>query len=465
MNFYVYGGLYSFICNLIIGFFVLSRNPRSSVNIRFALFSLAISGWSVGSFLANVIPDKTTALVVIRFNYFFAVWLPSIYIHFVYTLTNDTSRYTKIKLRVAYCFSSLFSLVVFTPWFIPALTTIKATHFYISSPGPLYYFFFLFFAMSTFEAFTHTAFRLKHFKGKLKTQIFYVTIANAVAILGGFEYFSRVFGFFKIPPLDDYILLIYIMIIAYAIFKHSLMSIEDIAEAAQKNKLETLGMLSASIHHELKNPVYIIRTLSEAYLLRLQEKTFPHNEDALQKSVETCEKTIQQANRAMDIIERLAGFMRQEPAPIQPVDLRKILQDVYLFLSYEIHISNIDLTWDLPHDFPSLQAEPRSIEQIFFNLIVNACQAIKKVKIDRGVIKVSGKKTPNGVEITIEDNGPGISPNVLPKIFEPFYTTKDTGSGLGLYITKQLVEKCGGKISAASEPGKTVFNLNFKSSI
>lgn len=228
MSFYVSSGIYSFLLNLSIGVFVLLQNPRKKQNVLFALFSLTVGGWSVGSFFINVISDKTFGLIVLRCNYLFAVWLPAVYIHFVYSLTGKFEKPNRIKLAIAYTFSTLLSFVVFTNMFISGLHIIRNTRFYISSPGPFYYAFFVFFAIGMTEVLAHTFFRLKEYTEIQRLQIKYITAANAIAIFAGFEYFSSVFGFLGRPPLDDYILVLYLSVVAYAIVRHRLMDIEVI---------------------------------------------------------------------------------------------------------------------------------------------------------------------------------------------------------------------------------------------
>lgn len=225
MDFFVSSGIYSFIANLAIGIFVFSQNPKRSTNILFALFSLTVSGWSVGSFLENVIPDKGIALWALRCNYLFGVWLPAVYVHFVYALMGERSRWQQLKLKCGYVASTLLSIIVFTPWFIPRLRTISTIGFYITDPGPLYYVFFGFFAMGMTEVLYHNFIGIWRNIGRRRTQFVYMGIANAIAVFGGFEYFSRVFGFFKSPPLDDYILVVYFLVVAYAIARYHLMDI------------------------------------------------------------------------------------------------------------------------------------------------------------------------------------------------------------------------------------------------
>ena len=162
----VWSGLYSFMANLAIGFFVYFKNPKKKVNILFALFSLTVSGWSVGSFLENIIPDKQATLQILRCNYLFAVWLPSVYVHFAYALTGASSKVHLRKLQFSYLTSVIFSPLVFTPWFIPHLRTIEGTHFTISYPGPVYYAFFAFFGIGVCEVLFHTLNRLKASSGR-----------------------------------------------------------------------------------------------------------------------------------------------------------------------------------------------------------------------------------------------------------------------------------------------------------
>lgn len=442
----------------LLGAMILAKY-KDSISRHYVVFSVWVTGWGIPySIMISDNVSDSTALFAARIANASATFIGPAWYHFSLKYAGNQ------KQRLASIFYTLATLIVlftFTPWFIPKVQYAPPFKHY-PYPGYLYYVYSILFALSLIMGFREIFKKIRLAEGPEKIKSRNIAIAILIGFVGGSLSFFPVFGIL-VPQYCIFAMPVYPFLIAYFLSRKKLFDIDEIAQAAQRNKLETLGILAASINHELRNPIYVIRTLAEAYSLRIKgNKNRLSNEEIIAQSLETSDKTIHQSNRAMDIIERLAGFMRQEPASVQPVDLRKILQDVYLFLSYEIHISNIDLTWDLPEDFPPIQASPRYTEQIFFNLIVNACQAIKKVKIERGVIKVSGKKIPNGVEITIEDNGPGIPSDVLPKIFEPFYTTKDTGSGLGLYITKQLVEKCGGRISVESIPGKTAFHLIFK---
>ncbi len=145
----IVSGIISFFANLLIGLFVYSRNPKKSENILFCIFSMTIAGWSVGSFFENIIPNRELALTVLRTNYLFGIWLPAVYIHFVYSFTPITARKT-IVLRVAYLSSALLSTLIYTPLFIKDLRLLQKEPypFLISSPGPIYYIFFIYFCLA-----------------------------------------------------------------------------------------------------------------------------------------------------------------------------------------------------------------------------------------------------------------------------------------------------------------------------
>lgn len=222
----IISGAISFVANLLIGLFVYFKNPRSRLNAFFALFSLMVSGWSVGSFLENVIPDRRLALAVLRTNYLFAVWLPAFYIHFVYSFSTITPLRRQV-LRIAYAVSAVLTTVLYTPLFIRDLRVLQSQpyQFLISSPGPIYYVFFAYFGVATCEVLRATLREAKLNSGHRRLQFRYLTIANAIAIAAGFEYFFRVFGLLKSPPWDDYILVVYLLLLAYAMVRHQLMDI------------------------------------------------------------------------------------------------------------------------------------------------------------------------------------------------------------------------------------------------
>lgn len=242
--------------------------------------------------------------------------------------------------------------------------------------------------------------------------------------------------------------------------RHQAFDVDSIAQAAHKDKLAAIGTLATSINHEIRNPLYIVKGLAESHLANMKEGIYSDDKKALAKANEVLSKSVDQAARAMDIMKRFAMFAKQgvsQTAQPEAVQLEDIMSDILPLVSHELELDKIQLIQMIPMGI-TLNVDRRHIEEILFNLIVNACQAMKSQGVE-GEIKISAE----GASVMIEDNGPGISADDLAKIFEPFYTTKQEGTGLGLYITKQLVERNGGKISVESKLGQgTQFRMEFK---
>lgn len=223
-DFYIISGLIAFVINLFIGIYVYKKNPRGLANRYFGLFSLSICGWSVGSFLVNIIIDKQIALFVLRCNYFFGIWVPSLFLYFIYSLTKISQK-KRIELIGVSVISCLMAFFVFTPLFIKRLRLILPWNFYISSPGPVYYIFFVFFTLCTLKAVFEAYLVMIRSSGLYKLQLKYIILSYAIAVFAGLEYFTRVFNILKSPPIDDYILVVYFLVFAYAIIKYRLMDI------------------------------------------------------------------------------------------------------------------------------------------------------------------------------------------------------------------------------------------------
>ncbi len=201
--------------------------------------------------------------------------------------------------------------------------------------------------------------------------------------------------------------------------------------------------------------------MAEGYLAREKDGLFKSDEEKQSKAKEVLESAIQQSRRAVEIIKRFALFakegVKEEMTPEQ-VPLAEVMEDVLPLVRHELELDKIELIREIPQDLPPLYADRHHLVQIFFNLIVNACQAMKT----GGKLIIRGEKTKDGVRVTVEDNGPGMTQEYLAQIFEPFRTTKAEGTGLGLYITKLLVEKNSAHITVESELGKgTKFILEF----
>lgn len=229
-----------------------------------------------------------------------------------------------------------------------------------------------------------------------------------------------------------------------------------IQEAEHTNKLASIGRLAAGVGHEINNPLAIIdqRIGLIEDLLVMSEADFAHRE-TIKDSLHVVNQSIA---RCKAITHRLLGFARRTDVFAEQLDVNEIIREVLQFLDNAMLYNRIKLELDLDNDLPLSTSDRLQLQQIFLNIINNAIDAIGK----NGLIQIRTQGAPADVRVTIEDNGPGISEEVLPNIFEPFYTTKETGkgTGLGLSITYGLVKKLGGDIAVRSRLGQgTVFTI------
>lgn len=228
--------------------------------------------------------------------------------------------------------------------------------------------------------------------------------------------------------------------------------------AAQSQKMAAIGRLAASVAHEINNPLAIIDA---------QVGVLSDTLDDLSGVGEASEwrarlaKIAAQVDRARKVTHRLLGFSRRVGPDIEPVDVAAALEETVSFVEREALASSIRIVREVERDVPLIRTSLAQMQQVFLNLINNAIDAVGA----GGEVRVKVQVAKNGVDVTIADNGPGIRPQDLDRIFEPFFSTKAgerVHSGLGLAICKDVMQALGGRISVSSTLGKgTCFNLWF----
>ena len=218
-------------------------------------------------------------------------------------------------------------------------------------------------------------------------------------------------------------------------------------QLVQSRKIAAVGTLTAGIAHELNNPINNIVLTAEVL-----------KEDFRELSQEETQGLIQdilgQAERAAEIVKGLLDFSRSEHPELEPLDIAGIIQDTLKLVRNQLSLSGIQAELDLPQDLPRVQGNRKSLQQVFLNLFINAIQAM----LEGGSLTVRAYSTPDGqwLKVQVMDTGMGIAAGDLPRIFDPFYTTKQVGrgTGLGLSVSYGIVEKHGGHIEVESEKGK-----------
>ena len=225
----------------------------------------------------------------------------------------------------------------------------------------------------------------------------------------------------------------------------------------QSSKMAALGKMAAGIAHEINNPLAVIGEKAGWIKDLLGMEASSEN---LQEMSETVNKIEFHVVRAKTITHRLLGFARRMEPMAEKVNINEILEETLEFLQNEARYRSIGLQANYAPDLPLTTTDPTQLQQVFLNIINNAIDAIGK----DGEIIISTRNIPKNNELAVEinDNGPGISKEVLQKIFDPFFTTKGVGqgTGLGLSIAYSIVEKLGGRIMVASDAGRgTTFSI------
>jgi two-component system NtrC family sensor kinase len=234
---------------------------------------------------------------------------------------------------------------------------------------------------------------------------------------------------------------------------------QSVAESLQEDlvrvdRLAELGRAASGIAHDINNPVAVIGEISgwiEA-LISDAGGLSPEEREELVKAVSDIKK---QTQRCKSITHQVLNFARDSRSEKRSFDLHKVLRNTVLFLRSETVSRNIEVVLDLMEDPPPLRSDPERLEQVFINLLSNAVYAIKERGGSGGEIRLQTSKKDHMVEVVISDNGTGIPEEMVDRVFELFYTTKPSGkgTGLGLPICRNIIEKLGGEITFASDPG------------
>jgi signal transduction histidine kinase len=218
------------------------------------------------------------------------------------------------------------------------------------------------------------------------------------------------------------------------------------AEAAQKEKMAVIGTLSAGINHEICNPLGIARGQCEAFLLNIKDGIYKDKspQELMQKAEEIMSKVIRETDRATAITKKLSSFAKPAKGEAELVDINKEVDEVFGLVGYELKLEKIEFDKRIDNGLPRILVDRKQFQEVLFNLIRNAGQATG----EKGRISVSAKEEKGKVVIDVQDTGSGIPENKIKELFNPFFTTKEPGkgTGLGLFIVRQVVEKNDGKI-------------------
>src|ERR1700741_395859 len=227
-------------------------------------------------------------------------------------------------------------------------------------------------------------------------------------------------------------------------------------ELAHANRVTTMGQLTASIVHEIKQPIATARNNARA-ALNFLDKSPPDVAEV--REALTC--IVNDADRASDVVDRIGSLIKKAPPRKEVVDLNAAILEVTALTRSEAVKTGVTVGTQLAGELPRIQCDRVQLQQVMLNLIVNAIQSMNGVEDGNRELHISTVSIePEGVCVAVRGTGHGLRPGSLPRLFEPFYTTKPDGMGMGLSICRSIIEAHGGRLWAIPcEPQGALFQF------
>ncbi|MGA2718358.1 MAG: ATP-binding protein [Candidatus Acidiferrales bacterium] len=219
------------------------------------------------------------------------------------------------------------------------------------------------------------------------------------------------------------------------------------AELAELSRFLTMAELTASIAHEVNQPLTAVAVYGRACLEWLSAS--PPN---LPEARRAAEIVIQDGTRAGTIINRIRALFKRQPVAQDWLNLNEIIAESVGFMKEEAIRHRITIRTELARDLPEIKGDRVQLEQVVLNLVINAIDALREAKETREVLITSRREGSAEVLVSVEDSGMGVSAEIAGRIFDPFFTTKSHGIGMGLSISRSIVESHGGRLWAESRP-------------
>jgi len=223
------------------------------------------------------------------------------------------------------------------------------------------------------------------------------------------------------------------------------------AHLSHVTRLTMMGELAASIAHEVNQPLAAVVTNANA-CLRWLDRESPNLEEAR----EAARRIVRDGNRGSDVIARIRALLRKEPLPSLRLNINDVIREIIGLT--QANLLETVLRLELTDALPQVSADRIELQQVLLNLINNAMDAMRTITVRQRVLCIQTRvNDQHAVEVTIQDSGVGLARECMEQLFEPFYTTKPQGLGLGLSISRSIVEAHGGRLWAepGGDPGAT----------
>ena len=232
--------------------------------------------------------------------------------------------------------------------------------------------------------------------------------------------------------------------------------LEQKDRAAQVGRLATMGEMTASIAHEINQPLTAIAMYAQASVRLLEKPDTPRD-----KVIEVLGKLNAQSLRAGAVIERIQQFVQNVGGSKAMADINQLLRELNHLAAGDARLHGIELTYLLVDNPVEVYCDPVQIQQVVLNLVRNAIDAMYEIRCANGCdIVIRTVLSQGEVVVTVEDSGPGVDEEVMTQVFNAFFSTKESGMGMGLAICKTIIEDHGGTLSVENlspEPGAKFF--------
>ena len=230
------------------------------------------------------------------------------------------------------------------------------------------------------------------------------------------------------------------------------------AEIAHINRVSILGEMAASLAHEIKQPIAAAITSANTCVEWLAHE--PPNLDRARTAAARVDKY---GNRAAEIIDRIRAFYKKSPSQREPVDVNEIVLEIFTLLQGEAIRCSIAMRPELAAELPKIKADRVQLQQVFMNLMLNAIEAMNE---SGGELTVRSHLQDGQVLFSVSDTGPGLPVGSVDQLFSAFFTTKPQGSGMGLAISRTIVESYGGRLWATANDGRgATFNFTLPTEV
>jgi signal transduction histidine kinase len=226
-------------------------------------------------------------------------------------------------------------------------------------------------------------------------------------------------------------------------------------ELAHINRSAVIGEMSATLAHEINQPLAAIALSGSAGLRWLSKKT-PNLDEAMA----AFERIVSEGHRASEVVRTVRGMFKRGSLEKKPIAINDVIREILELLRMELERNDIIVRTNLKDPLPQVMADRTQIQQVVLNLVKNAIEAMSTVTDRPRVLRLRSEVTERGLIVTIEDTGPGIDPKKYDQVFAAFFTTKAQGMGMGLSICRSIVESHGGWLSVApAKPCGTIFEV------